>query len=129
MAYMNQARKAKIEKAITPLLNKYNLKGSLRCANHSITLTIRKGPVDFFADMIDTRKGKPDPEPYTFQVNPFWIDSHWDGQSREIFNALNEAMKAGEWYDRSDITTDYFDTAYYYYINVGSWNKPYILVK
>ena len=28
-----------------------------------------------------------------------------------------------------DAMTDYFDTAYYYGINVGQWDKPYELVK
>ena len=30
-----------------------------------------------------------------------------------------------EWYNNSDIMTDYFDRAYYSEINVGKWNKPY----
>jgi hypothetical protein len=36
-------------------------------------------------------------------------------------------MAAGYYYN-SDAMTDYFDTAYYYYINVGKWNKPYVVV-
>jgi hypothetical protein len=35
-------------------------------------------------------------------------------------------MRGSEWYDRSDVQTDYFDTAYYMDVNVGQWNKPYI---
>jgi len=30
-----------------------------------------------------------------------------------------------EWYDRSDAMTDYFDTAFYYNISIGDYNKPY----
>jgi len=42
---------------------------------------------------------------------------------------LIDAMKGNKWYDRSDIQTDYFDIAYYIDINVGQWNKDYILEK
>jgi dipeptide/tripeptide permease len=37
-------------------------------------------------------------------------------------------MKSADWYDKSDAQVDYFNTAYYYDVNVGSWNKPYKLV-
>jgi len=36
-------------------------------------------------------------------------------------------MKGDQWYDNSDAMTDYFDTAYYMDINVGQWDKPYVL--
>ena len=31
------------------------------------------------------------------------------------------------WFDNSDIMTDYFHVKHYVSINVGQWNKPYIL--
>jgi hypothetical protein len=37
-------------------------------------------------------------------------------------------MKGNEWYDNSDSMTDYFDTAYYLRINVGQFDRPYVLV-
>jgi hypothetical protein len=40
---------------------------------------------------------------------------------------LKEALMAADYYDRSDAMTDYFDTAYYYDINIGKWNKPYVV--
>lgn len=38
------------------------------------------------------------------------------------------AMQAADYYDDSDAMTDYFDTAYYYDIAVGDWQKPYKVV-
>jgi hypothetical protein len=35
-------------------------------------------------------------------------------------------MNQGNW-NRSDVQTDYFDVGWYCDINVGSWNKPYVL--
>jgi len=66
---------------------------------------------------------------YELQVNQYWIDEHYTGVSLEFLKQVNEAMQAAEYYDRSDAQIDYFDTAYYYDINVGSWNKPYTLTK
>jgi len=47
--------------------------------------------------------------------------------AKEFLLELLEAMK-GEgtgWFDKSDIMTDYFHTAWYNDINIGKWNKAY----
>ena len=112
MAYMNQDKKAKIAAKMKPVLRKYGLKGSLSVHNHSsITLTIKSGPIDFGGDHV--------------QVNPYWLDSNYKGKALEALQEIKQAMLAADYYDRSDAQVDYFDTAYYYNINVGRWNKPY----
>ena len=30
-------------------------------------------------------------------------------------------------YDNSGIMTDYFDVNFYFYLEVGQWNKPFVL--
>ena len=35
-------------------------------------------------------------------------------------------MKGKDWFDESDITTDYFHIAWYIDINVGTYKKGYI---
>jgi len=39
---------------------------------------------------------------------------------------IKEALLAADYYDHSDAQTDYFNTAYYYHIHVGKWDKPYV---
>ena len=132
---MNQERKAKIATALKPILAKYGMKGTLKCRQHAITLTLRQGPIDFIGDLNESRNGRLGVSKdemrkhYELQVNQYWIDEHYTGVSLEFLKQVNEAMQAGDWYDRSDAQIDYFDTAYYYDINVGSWNKPYTLTK
>ena len=53
-----------------------------------------------------------------------------------VLNRINEIMhnapgRAGgkAFYDNSDAMTDYFDTAFYTHLQIGSWNKNYALVK
>ena len=136
MAYMNQEKKQKIQNALKPVLAKYGMKGTLKVRNHhAITLTLRQGPIDFIGDLNESRNGRHGVakdemrKHYELQVNQYWIDEHYTGVSLEFLKQVNEAMQVADYYDRSDAQIDYFDTAYYYDINVGSWNKPYTLTK
>ena len=132
MAYMNQNRKATIAANLKPILAKYGVKGTLRTTKHSITLTLRSGKIDFVADLNSDRMSRSKEElrkDYAFDVNPYWFQEHYNGESYHFLKEAIDALKSANWYDRSDAQTDYFDTAYYYDINVGSWNKPYIVTK
>lgn len=123
MAYMNQERKRKIQSAVKPILDKYKLKGSLRCSKIAITLTIRSGAVDFISDFLgeSERVGQ-----WPCSVNTFWINEHWSGIANQVLTELNAAMQAADYYDRSDAHIDYFDTAYYYHILLGDNAQPYL---
>jgi hypothetical protein len=124
MAYMNQEKKAKIAAKLKPVLKKYGVKGSLSVRNHSsIMLTLKAGAIDFFEDYGD----REDARKFGIQVNPYWFHDHFAGKSKEFLTEAFDALKSADYYDNSDAMTDYFDTAYYYGINVGKWNKPYVL--
>lgn len=139
MAYMNQTKKADIASKVKPILAKYRMKGTLAVRNHStIVLTLTSGPVDFIGDLkqerqfgyvttqLDKDKMR---QRYELDVNPYWYHEHYTGKSLAFLSEIIPAIKATGWYDRSDIQTDYFDTAYYYDIRVGKWNRPYVLTK
>ena len=133
MAWMNQERKAKIVAAAKPVLAKYGMKATFRCTQHSITCTLKSGSIDFIAEMNTDR----DPidaaavrSRYNFDVNPYWFDEHYkDGTAKDFIGEMITALMAADYYDRSDIQSDYFDTAYYYNLQVGAWDKPYTLTK
>jgi hypothetical protein len=139
MAYMNQERKAKIAAALKPILAKYKMKGSLSVRNgRTIALHLSQGPIDFIGDMnaerdtllgfgpIDKEKLR---EAYTLDINTYWYHEHYTGTAREFLNEVFPAMRSANWYDKSDIQSDYFDVAYHIDVNVGKWKKPYTLVK
>ena len=135
MAYMNQSKKAVIQKNLKPILAKYGVKGSLRVRNgHAITLTLRSGSVDFVADMkgeVHNKEVNKDEirKHYNFMINQYWFTEHYNGTALQFIDEVNKAMKSADWYDRSDIQTDYFDTAYYYDIVVGAWDAPYTVTR
>lgn len=138
MAYMNQDKKAKIVAAVKPIMKKFGIKGTFAVRNHStIVLNIKSGKIDFIENYIKTDKEKPyakymsdEQVAYirknkTLDVNPYWFQDHFSGDAKKFLSEVLPAMKAADWYDRSDAQVDYFDTAYYVDVNIGSWNKPY----
>ena len=136
MAYMSQEKKAKIAPKIKAILAKYKVKGSLSVRNHmTLCLTLKSGSIDFIAnsnkvcgnDHYQVSRGfRPNTGGYD-QVNPYHFKDHYDGVALEFMREVFAAMKGADWYDNSDAQTDYFDTAYYVDVNIGSWNKNYIL--
>jgi hypothetical protein len=68
------------------------------------------------------------------QVNQYYIKDHWqDANDRKALETINEIIhnapgRAGGkvYFDESDSMTDYFHTAFYTHLSIGSWKKPYI---
>jgi len=83
----------------------------------SLVVTIQSGSIEF-----DHSHG----DGYT-QVNVYHIDSHYEGKAKNFLTELLAAMKGPDWFDKSDIMTDYFHVSHYCDINIGKWNKPYFL--
>lgn len=131
MAWMNQEKKAKLAPGIKAVLKKYGVKGTLGVHNHStLVLNIKEGPIDFIGNYnevrIDRRTNPNDLAQSHLQVNPYWYQEHFTGKAYKFLSELFAAMMAGN-HDRSDIQTDYFDVGWYVDVNIGQWNKPYIV--
>ena len=137
MAYMNQEKKATIAAKAKPIFKKYGVKATLAVRHHStIVVNIQSGRLDFIGNanavQIHRRDTGRDSRIITDQylsVNPYWYQEHFTGECKAFFDELFKAIKSADWYDESDAMTDYFNTAYYFDINVGRWNKPYQLTK
>lgn len=139
MAYFNQERKQERAPAIKAILKKYGVKGSLAVRNHStFVLNIKSGSIDFIENFIQTDANKlsankmsDDRIAYTrkeqcLDVNPYWYQEHFSGKALSFLKEIFQAMNKGN-HDNSDIQTDYFDVGWYVDVNIGSWNKPYIV--
>ena len=137
MAYMSQEKKVKIAPKIKAILAKYKVKGSLAVRNHmTLCLNLKSGSIDFIANSntvcgnshYQVASGfKPSTSGYD-QVNPYHFQDPYDGKAlafmQEVFHAMNDGN-----HDRSDIQSDYFDVGWYVDVNIGKWNKPYLLAK
>lgn len=61
-----------------------------------------------------------------------WVNPYMDNRAKQVLDRIDDIAKTApsttggkEWYDNSDIMTDYFDVAYYIFIGIGKWDKPY----
>jgi|13_taG_2_1085334.scaffolds.fasta_scaffold00005_87 hypothetical protein len=139
MAYISQQEKKELAPAIKAVLKKYGVKGSIAINHHSsLVVNIKSGVLDFLGasqKYNDRRAEMRGETPYNvggyLQVNTSWCEQWMEeiGETKiaKFYGDLIKAMKGTRWYNNSDIMTDYFDYAYYIDINVGKWNKDYVL--
>jgi hypothetical protein len=134
MAYVSQELKAKLAPKIKAVFKKYGIKGSLAVRHHStLVINIKQGKLDFIGNFNETLKTRPVPsyaQPATtyVDVNPYWFKEHYTGKVKTFLTELFAAANEGN-YDKSDLQSDYHCVGWYVDVNVGTWNKPYALVK
>jgi hypothetical protein len=133
MANMNQTKKKIINDLIQPILKKYSVKASLSVDCSSIYLNIKSSKFDFF-EQYNRIAGAKYNGNYLFsavstnmEINPYHFQSEFEGEILKFLSEAHKALCGASFYDNSDSQSDYFDIAYYYYVKIGKWNKPYIL--
>lgn len=128
MAYFNQEKKAKIAPAIKALAKEYGLKVSLGVKHHStVVLNIQSGKLNFFKEYKDSRHSELNGEVTYLRVNEYYIGEHFEGKSKEFLIKAKLILDTDN-FDNSDIQSDYFHVGHYVDINIGSYNKPYIVI-
>jgi hypothetical protein len=134
MAYASQELKSKVAPVIKALCTKYGVKGSLSVRNHStLVLTVKSGKLDFIDNFNKTVADR-DPSGNRriaakgdIQVNVYHCQNHFTGKAKEFMVAAVAALRGPDYFDESDIMTDYFCCSHYVDINVGAWDKPYVV--
>ena len=138
MAYMNKERKAERAPVIKAILKKYGVKGTLSVRNHStLVLNVKQGEIDFIGnsnrvcgnDHYQVSRGfKPNTSGYD-QVNPYWFQNHYDGVALDFLTEVFAALKGEDFFDETNSQIDYFHCSHYCDVNIGSYDKPYALIK
>ena len=132
MAYMNQEKKAVIAAKLKKILAGTGVKYSLSVHNHlAISMTIKSAPVDFIQNFNETIEDIPGwmggKEKGYVQVNTYHYRNHFSGKAKELLEKIVPALYGADYYDNSDAMTDYFDTAYYVHLNIGRWDKDFVV--
>lgn len=143
MAYMSQENKKSKAAAVKAICKKYGVTARLGVSNHStLVLNISKGSLDFIENRITacaenfsydsdeivakrTARLRADKH---IQVNVYHTDSSYTGKCKKFFREVLDVMNTDN-FDKSDVMTDYFHVGWYVNINVGKWDKGYVLVK
>ena len=135
MAYMSQEKKAKISAALKLAIPK-SWKWSLSVRHHStIVLTISSAPVNLIALYVADERCSQEVRDSILSrmncdVNPYSWRDHFSGADAETLKAVAgifEAMNLNN-HDRSDSQSDYFDVGHYVDVNLGKWNKPFVVI-
>lgn len=129
MAYMNVEKKNQIAALVKPICKKYGVKATFGCRNHmTLVMNIRSGRIDFLGDFNAAveKTGRGSECKSYISVNPYWYHEHFLGKSLKFLNEVIPVLNTGN-HNRSDIQTDYFDVGFYIDVNIGHYNKPYIL--
>lgn len=109
------------------------IRGELKAAFPKWKFSVRKGSGGLSVD-VTILKGTANFEGNTYmQINQYYIPQHWtDATDCAVLTQINDIMhhapgRAGgkAFFDHSDAQTDYFHTAFYTHLSIGSWNKPY----
>ena len=124
MAYVSQEMKKELAPQIKAVLKKYGMKGSLAVRHHSsLVCNIKSGKLDILGAL-----GASEYQRDYVQVNPYWIEENYDDAEVVAFlSELKDAMEGPNFFCHDDSMTDYFHRSHYIDINVGQFNKPYIL--
>jgi len=102
-----------------------------------ITVALMSAPETPFANL-NTTNGHTHSGEYV-RLNHYYIDQNWDGDwvsdgyylteaAAQMFKRVVEIANRDNW-DNSDLQTDYCDVNYYFHLNVGKWDKPFVVSK
>lgn len=134
MAYVSQELKKSLAPAIKRVCKKYGIQATLAVRHHStLVLNIKSGKIDFFEsyNRLGMKESRPSHLPFTPEtrytdVNRYHYKNHFDGAALKFLSEVIPLMNKGN-HDNSDIQTDYFDVGWYIDINIGKWDRPYVL--
>jgi hypothetical protein len=142
MAYVSQELKSKLSPTIKAICKKYKVKASIAVRHHStLVLNVKSGKIDFIenyiktdADKVVANKMSPDTIAHirknqSLDVNTYWAHEHYSGKAKQFLTEMISAMKGPDFFDHTDAQTDYFHCSHYIDINIGKWDKPYIVEK
>jgi hypothetical protein len=142
MAYVSQELKSKLSPKIKAICKKHGVKASIAVRHHStLVLNVKSGKIDFIenyiktdADKIVANKMSPDTIAHirknqSLDVNTYWAHEHYSGKAKQFLTEMISAMKGPDFFDHTDAQTDYFHCSHYIDINIGKWDKPYIVEK
>ena len=125
MAYITKEEVSAIRKALKEEYGS-TIKFSVTMSNHSsVNIKILSSTeVDF--------NSNPDYDNWGHNGET-WVNPYMDNRAKQVLSRIDEIAKLApaatgegrEWYDNSDIMTDYFDVAYYIFTEIGKWNNPY----
>lgn len=135
MAYVSQARKKALVANCKKVLAKYGMKATFSVRHKStLVCTLREGGIDFVANFKERKNVYGDTLRACTNggdINTYWLEDNWNDPALSFLKELKDAMNGrgtdDENFDKSNIQIDYFHVGWYIDINIGVYDKPYVL--
>lgn len=129
MAYVTAEMTKAVRVALKEKMPGWKIRVAKNAHNSTIHLTIDVAPTEIDLDLLfqdDDRRDLGYMEVNHYSIEQYAFHEHF----QKIIDIMKEATASvgHPFYDESDIQSDYFNTAYYYYLRIGSYEKPYIKV-
>lgn len=128
---MSQEHKKEIQMKLKPILEKYQVKASLGVKHYStIVLNIYSSPIDFIGNYnkVTSEQHRQNFEPGDhMDVNHFYYKEQFTGKALEFLTEVMTVLNDKQGVEVED--GDYGTVPNYYTdINIGKWDKPYVLL-
>jgi hypothetical protein len=124
MAYVSKEFKKERVAVLKPIMKKYGMKATFAVNNYStLVINIKSGKLDILDNWKYSEGKKIDYQ----RVNEHRVEENYSGAVRDFLKEVVAAAKGPGYFVEDDIMTDYFHRSHYIDINVGKWDKPYIL--
>ena len=124
MAYVTKEQVAGIRKQIKAAFPKWKV--SVRMQRHStVVVSIMAADIDFLKDYKDFDGNGVATK--NIQVNHYYLDRAFKGKALAALEKIKTIANKGN-HDNSDSQTDYFDVGWYFNLNIGEWDKPFVKI-
>ena len=124
MAYVTTEMTKAVRVALKEQMPGWKIRVAKNAHSSGIYMTIDAAPYDL-KDEFDERSAE-----YGYMdINRYYIEDykHAEDYKKILDIMLKATASVGRpFYNNSDVQIDYFDTVYYFYLSIGSHEKPYI---
>lgn len=122
MAFISTEKTKEIRENLKKAFPK--LKFSVTRIHYSkVIIIIKSGNIDFLGAMECVDKAKYE----GINVSEFSFEKYFfTEETQKAISQIFAIIKGQDWYDNSNAMIDYFETAYYFDLKLGEWEKPYI---
>ncbi len=137
MAYITKEEVLEIRKELKNQFPKFKFSCKKASGGLAVHVSLKAGPVDLYDGSLDTLGYNNETIKFNgyYQVNQYHL--YHCGKHEPMFEKIINIIKTAPakapngraWFDKSDIQTDYFHTAFYFNVHVGEWNTPYKVIK
>lgn len=129
MAYVTAEMTKAVRVALKEKMPGWKMRVAKNAHSSAIYITIDAAPNEIDLDLMFQDDDRRDLG--YVEINHYFIEQYtFHEHFQKILDIMKEATASvgHPFYDESDIQSDYFNTAYYYHLQIGSYEKPYIKV-